>query len=342
MQSVGTTLREARIKKGYTLEDINARTRISLKNLNAIEADDLAKISSPFTYRSFVKQISEIVGVDPAALAADVQAASTTMPEPLVPGQEEETYVRPHQFQPQTKPKPVLNWFRVASVAGVLGVISIYLLWRNGGTASAKLPPSPFPASSQVVPPPQAVPASTSAVQSAAVPAVAAPAPVESKPTQTLVQQPQPPTPVTAPGTEQLLPPSQVSAKTTAPVSDSSSTQVSVVTPPTQNQDPAPIRIELSTIQSTWLSVSADGKTEYSGTLAAMQTMTFSGKETAEIRTGNAGGVNIIFNGRALGPMGRLGQSRKFVFTKSGYEVVQGLGGTAIARSPFLPVVNRN
>ena len=99
MQSVGTRLREARIKKGYTLEDINARTRISLKNLNAIESDDLSKISSPFTYRSFVKQVADTLGVDFATLAPDVQAASSTMPEPLVPGQEEEVFVRPHQFQ---------------------------------------------------------------------------------------------------------------------------------------------------------------------------------------------------------------------------------------------------
>jgi hypothetical protein len=73
------------------------------------------------------------------------------------------------------------------------------------------------------------------------------------------------------------------------------------------------------------LSISADGKTTYKGILPAMQTMSFNGKESAQIRTANAGGVNIIFNGRALGPLGRRGQSRTFVFTKSGYEVVQGL-----------------
>jgi hypothetical protein len=56
-----------------------------------------------------------------------------------------------------------------------------------------------------------------------------------------------------------------------------------------------------------------------------MKTMSFDGKESAQIRTANAGGVNIIFNGRALGPLGRRGQSRTFVFTKDGYEVVQGL-----------------
>jgi hypothetical protein len=58
-----------------------------------------------------------------------------------------------------------------------------------------------------------------------------------------------------------------------------------------------------------------------------MQTKSFNGKDTAQIRTANAGGVNVIFNGRALGPLGRRGQARTVVFTKSGYEVVQGVGG---------------
>ena len=60
-----------------------------------------------------------------------------------------------------------------------------------------------------------------------------------------------------------------------------------------------------------------------------METVSFDGKETAQIRTANAGGVNVIFNGRALGPLGRPGQSRTFVFTKSGYEVVRGVGSSA-------------
>ena len=303
MQSVGTRLREARIKKGYTLEDINARTRISLKNLNAIESDDLSKISSPFTYRSFVKQISDVIGLDHTTLAADVTSASSTMPEPLVPGQEEEIYVRPHQFQ-QPKPKRNLTWvYRTASIAALAGTVSAYLIWRNGGLQAARLPSSILPASSRVLSPDSAQPqTSVSPDQPSMEPRLT--------PVSTKIEQPadQPPPP---PGTEQLLPP-----RSSAPAAS---------VPP--RPDGAAIHIELSAIEPTWLSIAADGKTTYSGILAAMETKVFDGKTTAQIRTGNAGGVNIIFNGRALGPLGRRGQSRTLVFTKTGYEVVQGLGG---------------
>ncbi len=336
MQSVGTRLREARIKKGYTLEEINARTRISLKNLNAIESDDLSKISSPFTYRSFVKQVADLVGLDHATLAADAQSASSTMPEPLVPGQEEEVYVRPHQFQP-VKPKARFNWVRVASIAGLAGVLSVYLLWRNGGVSAAKAPASALPASSRLAVPEEVTPAAMQQslpAQTAASTTVTGPAAVKIEQMVSPSAAPPVEAPPPPPGTEQLLPPSQVSSRAVAPAENvaanpapASSGSVSQQ-PVAAESDAANIHIELSAIQPTWLSISADGKTTYKGTLAAMKTMTFNGKQSAQIRTANAGGVNIIFNGRALGPLGRRGQSRTFVFTKSGYEVVQGVGST--------------
>jgi cytoskeletal protein RodZ len=304
MQSVGTRLREARIKKGYTLEDINARTRISLKNLNAIESDDLSKISSPFTYRSFVKQVADTLGADFSTLAPDVQTASSSMPEPLVPGQEEELFVRPHQFQ-QAKPKGNLTWVsRTISIGIIVGAISGFLIWRNGGIEAARLPSINLPASSRVLASPtQEV---TEPIRTERI----VPPPILTPVVNKVEQQ--------APGTEQLIP-----------------SPATPEVPPARmqpEQQSAPIRIELSAVERTWLSISADGRTTYTGVLSATQTKVFEGKESARIRTANAGGVNIVFNGRSLGALGRHGQSRTFVFTKNGYEVVRGLSNAAAGR----------
>jgi hypothetical protein len=83
------------------------------------------------------------------------------------------------------------------------------------------------------------------------------------------------------------------------------------------------IHIELSAIEPTWLSITADGKQTYSGILEAAETKILEGHETARIRTGNAGGVNVVFNGKALGALGRRGQTRTVLFTRSGYEVLE-------------------
>jgi cytoskeletal protein RodZ len=302
MQSVGTRLREARIKKGYTLEDINARTRISLKNLNAIESDDLTKISSPFTYRSFVKQVADTLGVDFATLAPAVQAASSTMPEPLVPGQEDDVFVRPHQFQP-APPKRSFSWVsRAISIGIVIAAISGYLIWRKGGLEAAKLPAS-LPASSRVLASPN--PEASEPIRAEQIANQPVLTPVVNK-----VEQ-------SAPGTEQLAPPQ---ANPQAPLPSE---------PPTDN---APIRIELSAAERAWLSISSDGKTIYSGVLGAMQTKICQSRQSATIRTANAGAVNIVFNGRSLGSLGRHGQARTFVFTRNGYEVVRGASNAAVAR----------
>ena len=89
MESVGQKLRDARIRLGLSLEQISADTRITVKNLAAIEADDLSQISSPFFYRSFVRQFAGKVKLDYEAIAAAVKEAAGRMPEPLMPGQQE-------------------------------------------------------------------------------------------------------------------------------------------------------------------------------------------------------------------------------------------------------------
>lgn len=87
MESVGSQLRQARLTLGLTLEEVQRRTCISLKNLSAIEKDELSQFNSPFFYRSFVKQIAKQLEVDYDLLAPAVQQCASTIPEPLVPGQ---------------------------------------------------------------------------------------------------------------------------------------------------------------------------------------------------------------------------------------------------------------
>jgi hypothetical protein len=206
-------------------------------------------------------------------------------------------------------------------------LVSVYLIWRTGGIASNKVSSSDLPASSHVVAPQQPVPTPVQTVASAAP----APNPPQVQTAQVPKPAPSVPQPVTItpatssslpPSALQLLPPSQASSH---PEADSQAVDPSAAGP---EPEIAAIHIELSAVQPTWLSISTDGKTTYRGTLGAMKTVSFDGKETAQIRTANAGGVNIIFNGRALGPLGRRGQSRTFVFTKGGYEVVQGVNNS--------------
>lgn len=82
------------------------------------------------------------------------------------------------------------------------------------------------------------------------------------------------------------------------------------------------IELSLQAIEATWLSVAIDGKPVFSGMLQPNEVKTVDGQEFARLRLGNAGGVQVRWNGREVGPFGARGQVRTVMFTRDKYEVV--------------------
>jgi len=267
MESVGRKLREARLRQGLGLQHVSSETRISVKYLEAIETDDLAKITSPFAYRSFGRQFAQCLGIQSAEFESALKALSQTMPEPLVPGQigapmpPDVPSLRP---QPTRKLRWALSFFSL--IAMLVGCSNLYAIWQ------------------------QARPNFRLSVEGLLNSLTAHPA-------------------------------SRAESRNMShPAASSTPGRVSVAVPVAQLQG---FRIQLSTIENTWLSLAADGKEVFSGLLHASETRVLEGREIARIRAGNAGGVELVFNGRALGPLGRRGQVRTVVFTKNAYEVLE-------------------
>jgi cytoskeleton protein RodZ len=88
-------------------------------------------------------------------------------------------------------------------------------------------------------------------------------------------------------------------------------------------EDASGYRVDLSALEPTWLSVTADGKQEFSGTLEPEQKKSFGGHVRGRIRTGNAGGISLVFNGTPIGVVGPRGQIRDIVFTRDNYKILQ-------------------
>jgi len=259
MSSVGTVLRKSRLDQGISLQDISVRTRISVKKLEAIEADDLGQFSSPFVYRSFVRQFAAELNLHYDLLAVDVMAACETMRQPLLPGEGNAPVIRVAPLRPKFRSDSQWMYLTAALVLVIVAGSGAYAVWirANPGLGVVNL--------------------STN---------LSSPVRQESKLA---------PVPAAAPSAIARLP----------------------------READSGIHIRLSAIETTWLSIVADGKQTYSGILEASQTKVLEGRETARIKTGNAGGVTIVFNGKELGPMGRHGETRTVLFTKTGYEVVR-------------------
>jgi hypothetical protein len=93
--------------------------------------------------------------------------------------------------------------------------------------------------------------------------------------------------------------------------------------------------VEVAAVEATWLSITADDKEIYSGVLEAAETKALEGHDTARIRTGNAGGVNVLFNGKTIGSLGPRGQVRTVLFTRDNYEIIE--PAAHIALTSFSP-----
>jgi transcriptional regulator with XRE-family HTH domain len=83
------------------------------------------------------------------------------------------------------------------------------------------------------------------------------------------------------------------------------------------------IVLNLSATEATWVSITADGKRLFSGILQPSQTKTLAGTDVAKMKVGNAGGIEVMWNGKPIGPIGPRGQVRDVLFTKDNFEIIQ-------------------
>ncbi|TSC61071.1 MAG: transcription regulation protein, partial [Parcubacteria group bacterium Gr01-1014_107] len=63
-------LKEARVSKGYTLEQVEKATKIRSKFLTAIESDDYARLPSPLYAKGFVKNYGDFLGLESSRMLA--------------------------------------------------------------------------------------------------------------------------------------------------------------------------------------------------------------------------------------------------------------------------------
>jgi cytoskeleton protein RodZ len=284
MQTVGSVLRAERLRQGLTIDAISVETKISAMRLQALEADELGCFSSPFFYKSFVKQVAQRLRVEEKSIAQMLNAQAASIPAPLVPGEEERQLPKVPALDGVAE-RPRTRWLiPTASLVVVLAASSgVFELWQHGGTANNKgaaglLSPSALgathPASPAALPePPQSKPDAAQAAQ---------PAPADS-----IVKEPE---------TGNAAP---------APLAKS------------------PVQLELAALESVWISVVSDGKFIYSGVLNRAESKSFSSHAVARIKVGNAGVVNIKYNGRKIGPLGARGSVCTAVFTATNFEIVE-------------------
>lgn len=100
--------------------------------------------------------------------------------------------------------------------------------------------------------------------------------------------------------------------------------------------DPGKISVDLAATEPTWVSLSSDGKTVFTGILNPNQTRQFTVSLNAKLTTGNAAGLDVKLNGKPVGPIGPRGQVRTVVFTADNVQILPPRPKTASEAPPDL------
>jgi cytoskeleton protein RodZ len=316
MTAIGETLRRERLRRNMDLETISRELKISAKFLEAIEDEKFERLPGGVFAKSFVRQYAHVLGLDEEEMANEVQRQ--TQPADAPQFVQNVQNVTP-STQPIVLPK-VEEWdsvgesrFHISSsltalalvVVVMMGCAGVYSWWQRtrhtvSVSAHDKAPSVAAPvakqAAAETVPPTPAPVPDQSVANRAAAPAPAtanADAPTTAPPVQ----------PAAAPET---------SPAAATPLAGTN-------TPPNPN---ATVHVELTAVEAAWVSVKADGKYVFSGTIEANQSRTVEATSTVLLRLGNAGGVNVTLNGKPIGTVGPKGQVRTIQLTSGGFEIV--------------------
>jgi cytoskeleton protein RodZ len=286
MSSLGETLRRERFRTGLDLEKVAQETKISVRMLELIEAEQFDKLPGGVFAKSFVRQYARALGLDEDEIVAEYErcfrSAEESAPVELAPA------------RPEIRVAPVARWggmgsrFRTNSslpaLAGVILVIvacsAAYTWWqrssrvpdvaRESTPSHAPNPQQPAPAASTT-----AAPATATAENPATPPAASAEA-------------------------EQRKPgPAQQPALAV----DSSG---------------GALHVALTAEEPTWVQATSNGKVVYSGVLQPNETKALAAAERVTLRIGNAGGLSISLNGKPIPPVGPKGQVRIVQFSPDG------------------------
>ena len=289
MQTLGQRLREERVKRGLSIEELAEQTRINPQYFKAIEEDNREALPGGFFYRSFLRQYARLLEL-PDSVYNDEITHSLEVEQSVAAKQMESLKQRhidvpPLPAQGVDRAGETRRWVIRLGVLVIVvglstGMYQLWLQWRtqdaNPQSSTAPLaPPVQMPESKQPAAPPVSQPE----------PAPAAPTGTPQDATQSAPPQAAEPAPVTAPE--------------------------------------GAVRLVLTATDTVWLDVIVDGKREFMGMLQAGESRSFGGATAIRLRTGNAGGVQIGWNGKALEPVGPKGQVRTVVFSPGGFEIIQ-------------------
>jgi len=289
MGGFGDRLRREREMRGITLDEITESTKISRRHLEALESEHFDQLPGGVFNKGFVRAYARFLGLDEDQAVADYSAASNEKAEPENKFPLEIHEQPNRELNPRSSNLPLI--FAIAALVGVLVGYGFWVRSKPHSSAPVEKTQQAAPVNSPSEPQANASPTQP----------VTAPTPEVSKDSVSTEKQPPAQVPASARPVE---PKHDIVASDTA-------------------DDPAPgtekaFFIQVKAKEDSWVSIVADGKSVMQRVLPADKNKKIKAGKSLILRTGNAGGIEVSFNGRSLGALGNENEPRTLTFNASG------------------------
>lgn len=145
MAELGTRLKEARLSKGYSLDDLQEITKIQKRYLVGIEEGNYSIMPGSFYVRAFIKQYAEAVGLDAEEILETYKNELPSTPNDQVSQSMTNSPSRrkvtkgPSNKMMEAMPKIIVALFIVVII------VAIWVLWqsKNSPGTSEEVNPTP-------------------------------------------------------------------------------------------------------------------------------------------------------------------------------------------------------
>ena len=280
MGSFGDKLKREREMRGVTLNEISESTKIARRHLEALESEDFASLPGGVFNKGFVRAYARFIGIDEDQAVADYSAVNeeATPPEDQFPL---EVHEKPNrELNPRKSQLPMI----AAAVALVL-VVAGSIMWRSKHQHRGGVLPAVAAATSD----------SNDQAQAAQESEQASPEAAREKSRLVHVRE------KVARGEPQKEPEPAASAAPEKRLTAQNS-----------------FFVIIKAKEDAWISVMADGRRVSHGILKADKERLFRAAKQIVVKTGNAGGIDVYFNGKPLGAIGNESEARTLMFTPTG------------------------
>lgn len=318
MGSFGEKLKREREMRAITLEEIAEATKIGTRSLRALEEEHFDQLPGGIFNKGFVRAYAKFLGIDEEQAVADYMTAtnevgnSTTTQLAALAEQVEQHRAAKEANEPSS-----------GNTGAMLAAILVVVIVCGIGFGGYKM----WQARKQQKE------ATAAATPSHAKPV--APAVIGEHPGQFGGYIDPNSVGSTAPATDSTTS-STASSSTSSPAASAPAEAMTTknpaatgsTTPSTSNQVPLrknipPIAVTITAVKQAWIKVTADGTSSQElmdPASDSKKVLHFDAYEKMTIVLGNAGGVQISFNGKPLGSLGQDGQTRKLTITPQGME----------------------